>query len=43
MKLIERMHAGELTLEEVQAELKRIQRNAKKSGQITRAKAYRRA
>lgn len=39
--LIARMNTGELTLEEVQAELKTIQRSAKKSGQITRAQAYR--
>jgi hypothetical protein len=35
--LVERMHAGELTLEQVQAELKRIQREAKKAGQPIRA------
>lgn len=40
--LVEKMHAGEMTLEEVQAELKRIKRNAKKNGQITRDQAYRR-
>lgn len=34
--LVKRMHAGELTLEQVQAELKRIQREAKKSGRPTR-------
>lgn len=39
--LIERMHAGELTLEQAQAELKRIKNAAKKNGQITRAQAYR--
>jgi hypothetical protein len=38
--LIERMHAGELTLDQVQAELKRIRRGAKSAGQTTRAKAY---
>jgi polysaccharide deacetylase 2 family uncharacterized protein YibQ len=38
--LIERMRAGELTLEQVQKELKRIKRNAKRNGQVTRAKAY---
>lgn len=41
LKLVERMNAGELTLEQVQAELKRIKREAKKNGQITRAQAYR--
>jgi hypothetical protein len=40
MALIARMHAGELTLAQVQAELKRIKRGAKKSGQITRSQAY---
>lgn len=41
--LIARMDAGELTLEQVQAELKRIKRGAGKNGQITCAAAYRRA
>jgi hypothetical protein len=41
MGLIARMDAGELTLEQVQAELKRIKRDAKKNGQTTRSKAYR--
>lgn len=40
-ELIRRMRSGEITLEEVQAELKRIKRNAKKNGQCTRAGAYR--
>jgi hypothetical protein len=35
--LIARMDAGELTLGQVQAELKRIKRNAKKDGKVTRA------
>lgn len=38
--LIEKMRAGEMTLAEVQAELKRIQRGAKAKGQVTRAQAY---
>jgi len=38
--LIERMHAGELTLEQVKAELKRIKRDAKKNGLITRQQAF---
>lgn len=38
--LIARMHAGELTLAEVQAELARIKRNAKRNGQITRNQAF---
>lgn len=40
--LIAKMDAGEMTLEQVQAELKRIKRNAGKNGQITRARAYQR-
>lgn len=40
MALIARMDAGEITLAEVQAELKKIRRAAKKKGQITRAQAY---
>lgn len=43
LALIARMKAGELTLDQVQAELRRIQRNAGKSGKITRAKAWREA
>ena len=41
LALIKRMDAGELTLEQVQAELARIKRGAKKAGKITRAQAYR--
>jgi hypothetical protein len=41
LALMAKLHAGEMTLEEVQAELKRIQRGAKKAGKITRAQAYR--
>ena len=41
LKLIERMNKGELTLAEVQAELKRIKASAKCAGQITRSQAYR--
>lgn len=40
--LIERMHKGELTLQQVQDELKRIKRNAKKNGKVTRAEAFNR-
>lgn len=39
--LLQRMKVGELTLEQVQAELKRLKRNASKNGQVTRARAYR--
>lgn len=38
--LMEQVHRGERTLEDAQAELKRIKRNAKKNGQITRNQAY---
>lgn len=39
--LIARMEAGELTLEQVQAELKRIKRGAKARGLVTRSQAFR--
>lgn len=39
--LMERFHAGELTLDQVKAELTRIKRNAKKNGQVSRASVYR--
>jgi hypothetical protein len=38
--LMQRLKAGELTLAEVQAELKRIKRQAKKNGKITRSQAF---
>jgi hypothetical protein len=38
--LMRRFHAGEITLEEAQAELTRIQRGAKSRGKITREEAY---
>lgn len=41
MDLMRRVHAGEISLETAQAELKRIQRAAKAKGQVTRAQAYR--
>ena len=40
--LIQRMFAGELTLEQVQAEVKRIKREAARNGKVTRAQARRR-
>ena len=40
--LIARMHAGELTLTQVQDELKRIKRNAKKNGLVTKSQAFNR-
>ncbi|KPF74586.1 hypothetical protein IP68_12570 [Blastomonas sp. AAP25] len=39
--LMERVHAGEITLQQAQSELTRIKRAAKTNGQITRAQAYR--
>jgi len=38
--LMAKVRAGESTLEEVQVELKRIKRNAKKNGKITRSQAF---
>ena len=40
MALMEKVKSGECTLEEVQTELKKIKRNAKKNGKITRAQAF---
>lgn len=42
-ELIRKLHAGEMTLPEIQAELKRIKRNAKKNGQMTRSQVYSRS
>jgi hypothetical protein len=39
--LMERVHSGEITLEQAQTELKKIKRGAKKSGMITRSQAFR--
>ena len=38
--LMLRVTSGEITLEEAQDELKRIKREAKKAGKITRSQAY---
>lgn len=38
--LMERFHSGEITLEQAQAELKKIKRGAKAAGQLTRAQAF---
>ena len=38
--LVAKLHSGEMTLDEVQAELKRIKRNAKKNGKVTRSQAW---
>jgi hypothetical protein len=40
MELVKRMNAGELTLAQVQDELKKIKRNAKKNGLVTRSQAF---
>ena len=42
MALMAQVHSGEKTLKEVQDELKRIKRNAKKNGQITKSQAFNR-
>jgi hypothetical protein len=38
--LVERFERGDITFEQMQAELAAIKRNAKKNGQITRDQAY---
>ncbi|MGR9130809.1 hypothetical protein [Rhizobium leguminosarum] len=38
--LMQRFHNGEITLEQAQAELVEIKRNAKRNGQITRDQAF---
>jgi len=40
-QLLARVHAGEMTLEEAQAQLARVKRQAKSNGKVTRAQAYR--
>jgi hypothetical protein len=40
IELLKRVKSGELTLDEMQAELKSIKRDAKKNGQKTKAKAW---
>jgi hypothetical protein len=39
-KLMQRVYAGDITLIEAQAELKRVKRDAKKNGLITRSQAF---
>jgi len=39
--LMERVHTGEITLEQAQAELSKIKRGAKKAGMVTRSQAFR--
>ena len=41
MALIARMQAGEITLADVQLQLKRIKASARKNGMTTRARAFR--
>lgn len=40
MALMQQVRSGEKTLPEIQAELKKIKRNAKKNGKITRNQAF---
>ncbi len=40
--LVEKMKRGEMTLEQIQSELAKTQRAAKRNGKMTRAEAYRR-
>lgn len=40
LKLMQRVHSKEITLEQAQEELKKIKRSAKKNGQLTRAQAF---
>ena len=39
-RMMEQVKSGEKTLEEVQKELRKIQRDAKKNGKITRNQAF---
>ncbi len=39
-ELIRKLDSGEMTLDEVQAELARIKRDAKKNGKVTRNQAF---
>lgn len=40
LKLMARVSSGEITLEQAQNELKKVKRNAKKNGLVTRSQAY---
>lgn len=42
IELVKKVKSGEITLEDAQKQLRKIQRNAKKNGKITRAQAYKR-
>ena len=39
-ELMRRVHLGEITLQQSQDELKKIKRNAKKNGQVTRSQVF---
>lgn len=38
--LMAKVHSGEITLQDTQSQLKKIQNQAKKKGQVTRAQAF---
>jgi hypothetical protein len=38
--LMAKVHSGEMTLQDAQAELERIKRGAKKAGKVTRSQAF---
>lgn len=40
LALMDRVHRGEITLAQAQAELKKIKSGAKKAGKVTRAQAF---
>lgn len=40
LALMQRVHSGEITLEQAQTELKKIKRDGKKAGLLTRSQAY---
>lgn len=40
-ELMARVHAGEISIEEAQSELRKVKRNAKKNGQKTRSQVWR--
>lgn len=40
LALMQRVHDGEITLEQAQTQLKKIKSSAKKNGMVTRAKAF---
>ena len=40
LSLVERVHSGSITLEDAQKELRKVKRNAKKNGKLTRNQAF---